>query len=1317
VAYSRDKSKLLTQVFDIPIGGGLDEKTQKHLFNPPFLAEGKNVEIVKTGALQKRNGIQSVVPPSGSSQPYFGTGTLFEHPGLQMAVVGQPDFSVIPDMKTSLAVVEGSSSFATSNFVASNTTGIYACGIEQDPLVRTDDALLHVQTSVSGNKILIVWCSQVNPVTVDDAYNSSRVTDNRCHYMVKERDTGTIITPPTRLYDPLVSTAFANHPRYTHISLVDSADPHWVIVAAPEVYPEASWEYLSAASISVSNYTTTYAKLNIISGQSQFSRFTAFDMHAGQYSSYAHIIAQASTGSGHNSYVFRIDKTLSVSLSKALLNNELPLQSGAIYHDMTTNTVFTAVSNQDGIAGALPGDGESWLHRYSDSTYAVSTGYPIKLFSQTVPAAWPSFDVGITGACTRLTVAPGTANSLYVFGTQFWNPAGYAKVPPDISSILLSTMDPLKKSLYMSFLAGSKSMLNTKFVEVQNAFSDTPSTTVVVDQPSCYITTKGFKGQANSYPMVGLAVTNGEPATGQTINSLSEKTNAIYNYKFAVDGTTDLPEAGGCVESQPSKHPMGVIAAPMLAEKLLRPVARFGVDYVVECEDVFPYECGVVGSDENDLAAYVNVASRWLSPGLSSVNATEVNGELHFAFRSRLVSGVSRLSEYNRFRIVAAQSAWVPPLNPVAGIGGTFFSKDASGAFGAEEVRLNLSSVSLRAQQDASQTHFSGGYLGFFDGVDNGESDMHSSPGQPYVSLTTFSVDDSHPFPPSAAVPAPTFANTLAARYSFVLVYALHDGNGLVHRSAPSPVRTVRGYRAANAAFGATANIRYLMPPPSAFFFNGQRAQKLLIEVYATASDTRTTTDMGGDKSGAELSYSNFTLIDQFEPELVEDLSQYSNALDGSPGTNTLGSTNTPWSLSEKQAAKVRSGFRFFGERILTSTRHYSLGSVKKNLETGAGSWTLEEGQLLDTVLYTTGGVIENDPPPAFVDIHTGNGRMWGIPSDNRSSLWYSKKLGVGKPPEWSAAFSLAMPRSEDTLTAISSMDEKVVVFSKNDVFIIAGDGPNNLGRGGGFVGPRKVASDVGCVNKSSVVTGPFGVMFQSERGIYVLTRSLETQYIGSRVEDQITSDTDISAAVLIEDRNQVRFSLNKINQTQLKTLCYDYLHQVWTLHESASSVVKNTISAAFINGKHTVLGADNYISRDADSSYFDGSAGAQTPIVSTFTTAWVKLAGLQGYKRVRRVFLLGQHLGGKVSVSAQYNYNEGVSTTKSWTDAEITALSTDPMQLGIHIPRQKCESIRFIYSDEDAGQPAASGDVVSSISIQFGAKNGMFKMSEGSKK
>ena len=1296
--YDKSGETLLAEVVDIPMGGGVDQKSNKQLFQPPFLAEGKNIEVDKTGSVQKRDGVQAVIPPS-SSQPYVGTGTLFEHPSRQLGVVGQPDFSVVPPTTTSLSLVADSGSFATSNFVTSNTTGIYACGIEEDPVVRTDEAVLHVQSCVSGNKVLTVWCAQVKPVTEEECYDVYKITDNRCYYMVRERDTGTVVIPPTRLYD-IATTAFANQPRYTHIALVDSVDPHWVIVAAPEVYPEASWEYLSAASISVSTNVTTYAKLSFVVGQSPIERFTAFDMHAGADSDYAHIIAQASTCSGHNSYVFRIDKTLVVSLNRALLNAEVPLHSGAIYHDIATNTVFTATSNQHGIAGALPGDGETWLHRYSDSTYAISAGYPVKMFAQTIPAAWPDVEIGVTGACTRLTIAPGNATSLYVFGSQFWNPAGYAQVPAAVASS--AAMDSLEKSVWMSTVAGSKSFLNTKWVEVQNAYTGAPSTTTVKNQPSCYLSTKAFKGLANSFPMVGLGATNGAPIAANTLSELASKEEARFDYKQTQVGFPGPdPVAGNSTENQPSKHPMGLIVAPQHAEEILRPVARFGVDTMVEAEDVFPYECGIITEQDGSN----NAAARWLAPGLSEVRTTEVSGEHLFSYKSRLEPGVSRLVEYNRFAITTEAVAQYGVV-----VGGTFFSGNAAGAFGGEEVRLNLADTSLTVEKDGPQSYFSGGYFGFFDGVDNGESDVHSSPGRPYVQL--YYLLDGHA--PRQTDFGRFFADHNKAKYTFTLVYVIQDEDGRIHRSAPSPERTVYGTGTnANANLGAVA-IRYLMPPPSAFYMNNEsaRARKLFIEVYAKIDNQIPNTDFSPNdgRNGIDLSISNFTLIDRFEPSVVDKLQQTVKVAWPLPASPE-GTSTTPWTVEEKFIGKVRSGFRFFGERVIVKPKYYPDGVQLKSPPIPL------DGQVLDTLLYTTGGVLENDPPPAFKDIETANGRMWGIPSNNRSSVWYSKKLTEGKPPEWSAAFVVNMPRSEDELVAISQMDEKVVVFSKNDVFVIIGDGPNNLGRGAGFTGPTKVASDVGCVNKSSVVTGPFGVMFQSEKGIYALGRNLQVQYIGSRVEDEVTSPTDITSAVLVENKNQVRFTLNRLGQTNFRTLCYDYFNEVWTVAESTSSIVRNTISSTIFNSEHTVLGLDNYISKDSPGGTFDGAAGAQTPIVSEFKTAWIKMAGVQGFKRVKRASFLGQHLGGKVSLSAQYNYVEGVSTTKSWTDAEITALSTDPMQLALHIPRQKCQSIRFVYSDLDAGQPATAGDIISSISILFGVKNGLFKLPEGGKK
>ena len=1304
MAYSKDGNSLLTQVIDIPMGGGKDEKTHKHLFQAPFLAEGKNIEVDKTGSVQKREGIQRAADvPVGLYK-----GTVFSHPEGQLGVLGSPDYMSRPNNE-SAGVIKQPNDPAFSQYVSSNKTGIYPCNVEESSVTRSDEAILHVQTNVYGNKVLTVWCTQKDPVAIVNKKDAGSATNNAFYYSIRELDTGTVTTKPT----PIL---FSNQPRYTHIAVVDAADPHWVVVAAPDLYPEVSWQKLVGAAISVNTETVTAVKDTpgigwIDSNQVNIDRFVAFDMHCEPGSPVAYILAQHAVGSPHGSYLFSIDKTLTMVANNSVsATSEEPLHSGAVLH-VTGQGVFTAVSNQFGIVGARPGDGETYLWRYDENTLAATTT-GTKVFLQTVPAL-PFVDVGITGACTRLTlcVSDYGAGEMQVYGSQFWNPAGYMMNTGGTGSASITKEEAIE---YSELLYGSKSFTNTLFNTLTNVFGQTPTAGVTQSQPATFLCTKAFRRSGVGspirevfYPMVGLAVTNGAPTTSETLANIAYKSD-IY---VALDGPS-FPNALNAdiqrytVQNQPSKHPMGVIACPETVAgglERLRAVARFGVDLMVECEDVFPFSWGADINYESQ--SNQNLASRWYAPGLQLVNETQRTGQVLFSYKSRLISGVQRKVGYDRL------------TND--GYGGTVFSDSASNAYGGEEVVLSLNDTVLTAIPQSSQTYFSGGYFGYFDGLYNGESDAHSSPGRPQVHL----LSPAQGYFPQEALEDPTAAynagtnpeiskfgsgyvtgsSTLeSVRTTICLVYAILDEDGKFHRSAPSPAVTVDRNKFVNGFGGMAVVLRYLMPPPSAF--EGLGDKTLYLEVYAKVDNKRTTDHTTPPYNGAILSVSEFTLIDRFIPELTQNISKYQNLLTAGP--NLAGSVVSPF--DHTPTSDTRSGFRFFGERILFRPKY--IATTESSI---TDRYRVDDGQFLDMQIYTAGGVLENDPPPSFLDVATANGRIWGIPSNYRSSVWFSKLIAKGKPPEWSAAFTLDLPRGSDKLTAIASLDDKVIMFSESDVFVTYGDGPNNLGRGASLAKPRKVSVDVGCVNRHSVVEGPFGVMFQSKKGIYVLGRDMNISYIGDKVEDQVDSST-ITSGILVEKKNQVRYTLS--GQSRYKALVYNYYSGIWMVSETeATSVVYPAVSSAIHNDKHTTLSTTNVISKD--NGFYDGNTGTQEPIVSKFTTAWVKLAGLQGFKRVKRVFFLGQHLGGKVSLSAQYNYNESVSTTKSWTNAEIVALSTDPMQLGIHIARQKCESIRFVYSDEDAGAAASAGDVISSITIQFGAKNGMFKMSEGSKK
>lgn len=113
-------------------------------------------------------------------------------------------------------------------------------------------------------------------------------------------------------------------------------------------------------------------------------------------------------------------------------------------------------------------------------------------------------------------------------------------------------------------------------------------------------------------------------------------------------------------------------------------------------------------------------------------------------------------------------------------------------------------------------------------------------------------------------------------------------------------------------------------------------------------------------------------------------------------------------------------------------------------------------------------------------------------------------------------------------------MDEKLILFEDNRIFSLTGQGPTPTGDQNDFSEPSLVTSDAGCIDPRSIVLIPIGILFQSNKGIYLLSRSLETKYIGAPVE--AFNNQTITSAKLLQDQNQVR-----LLSSDGTTLVYDY--------------------------------------------------------------------------------------------------------------------------------------------------------------------------------
>jgi hypothetical protein len=260
------------------------------------------------------------------------------------------------------------------------------------------------------------------------------------------------------------------------------------------------------------------------------------------------------------------------------------------------------------------------------------------------------------------------------------------------------------------------------------------------------------------------------------------------------------------------------------------------------------------------------------------------------------------------------------------------------------------------------------------------------------------------------------------------------------------------------------------------------------------------------------------------------------------------------------------------------------------------------------------------------------------------------------------------------------------------------------LGQGNDFSEPQCLSRSVGLRDARSLVQFPGGLMWAAPSGIYAMNRNRQIEYVGGPVEDTLALYTDITSAACVEAYTEVRFTA-RVNTTSVAgvVLVWNYLLGQWSTWEVRGLLVGTnygfasgcTARVAGVDTWHACQ-ADGVVVRErtaSDASSYRDHTGTYTVAVET---AWLHLAGIQGYQRVRHMSILGEFVTNhKVDLEIYYDYDDTstYSTDATWTAAQVFALKTDfREQLRLHMPRQKCEAIKFNIvvtpdTSEDLGQ------------------------------
>ena len=367
-------------------------------------------------------------------------------------------------------------------------------------------------------------------------------------------------------------------------------------------------------------------------------------------------------------------------------------------------------------------------------------------------------------------------------------------------------------------------------------------------------------------------------------------------------------------------------------------------------------------------------------------------------------------------------------------------------------------------------------------------------------------------------------------------------------------------------------------------------------------------------------------------------------------------------------------------------------------------------------IFYGNGGELDNISPPSCKDAVTFANRFWTINSDDTSKLTFSKLVINAtrdvKPTEFSDLLSLNVPDEDNEgIVALSTLDDKLIIFKSTKFYQVTGDGPNNAGNGT-FSVPKLISNETGCSNPDSIVITRDGIMFKSLTGIQLLGRDMSITYIGKDVEEY--NDLNIVSSLVVPEANQVRFLTDSST-----ALVYDYIQQqwnVWTNHESIGSVISSTGEYYRSLSNGDILNESTHY-RDVDSF-----------IKLRAETGWLPFAGINGFQLISRVMFLGERRGShKLKISFAFNYVESFTDVRIIdTDDAIQGIpfgsglygsglfGSNPKanQYGIHLGR-KCNAIKIRiedvqpFSDSDDFNEGFSMDMVSFL---VGIKGGLFR-------
>ncbi len=384
--------------------------------------------------------------------------------------------------------------------------------------------------------------------------------------------------------------------------------------------------------------------------------------------------------------------------------------------------------------------------------------------------------------------------------------------------------------------------------------------------------------------------------------------------------------------------------------------------------------------------------------------------------------------------------------------------------------------------------------------------------------------------------------------------------------------------------------------------------------------------------------------------------------------------------------------------------------------------------ELLYTQPNQAGTTLPNIAPNPSNALAVIQNRLFYDRADQPGQFGYSQQYVNNVGLQTNDQFGGAVDVNGGAIIGFSSLDEKVIIFCERKPYVVYGTGPNAAGGFSNYSDPQELPSDIGCSDVRSILKIPNGIIFKSEKGWYLLGRDLATRYIGDGVAAY--DGFEVLSAVMMGDRQECRFSVTD-GETYLQ-LIYAYLDDQWStsnyridsgqLQPRADPL--NVLDAVYwpTGGYYSTLALAYGLNRDTPGTFLDqpGGAAVAWPIITTGRTAWLRLAIINGFQRVRRLFLTGtassQRPESILTCAVDFDDSYGLTAPGSYqfTFDYLTQFAAAPVNTSVdirhHLQRQKCKSVAFTFTDTPT-VTTPQGVVFQALSLELGLKRGVRKL------